>query len=59
MVDLFGGTPDPAQLIETDPEVMRAAGLSYAKVAYLRDLAEHVEDGRSTWSSCPSSPTRR
>jgi DNA-3-methyladenine glycosylase II len=43
---LFGGrTPSPAELIDADPEQLRAAGLSRAKVAYLRDLAERVEDG--------------
>jgi DNA-3-methyladenine glycosylase II len=43
---LYGGrTPTPAQLIATDPEQLRGVGLSGAKAAYLRDLAEHVEDG--------------
>jgi DNA-3-methyladenine glycosylase II len=28
-----------------DPEELRSVGLSRAKVAYLRDLAERVEDG--------------
>jgi len=43
----FGGhTPTPRQLLDADPEQMRAAaGLSRAKVTFLRDLAEHVEDG--------------
>lgn len=41
-----GRTPTPAQLIATDPERLREVGLSRAKAAYLRDLAEHVEDGR-------------
>jgi DNA-3-methyladenine glycosylase II len=46
VTELYGGaTPTPAQLIETDPEDLRAAGLSYSKAAYLRDLAERVEDG--------------
>ena len=47
LVDYFGGhTPTPSQLLEADPEEMRAAaGLSRAKVGFLRDLAEHVEDG--------------
>ena len=38
-------TPTPSELLEIDPERLREAGLSRAKVAYLRDLAEHVEDG--------------
>jgi DNA-3-methyladenine glycosylase II len=47
LVEHFGGhTPTPRQLLGADPEEMRAAaGLSRAKVAFLRDLAEHVEDG--------------
>ena len=43
---MFGGrTPTPAELIAADPEDIRGAGLSRPKVAYLRDLAERVEDG--------------
>jgi DNA-3-methyladenine glycosylase II len=38
-------TPTPADLLAADPEALRGAGLSRAKVAYLRDLAERVEDG--------------
>ncbi len=45
VVDMYDGDPTPAQLIETDPEELRAAGLSYSKAAYLRDLAEKIEDG--------------
>jgi DNA-3-methyladenine glycosylase II len=47
LVEHFGGhTPTPRELLDADPEEMRAAaGLSRAKVAFLRDLAEHVEDG--------------
>jgi DNA-3-methyladenine glycosylase II len=40
-----GGAPSPRALLDADPEELRAAGLSRAKVAYLRDLAERVEDG--------------
>ena len=40
-----GHTPTPRELLATDPEEIRAVGLSRAKVAFLRDLAEHVEDG--------------
>ena len=47
MTQLWGGkTPTPQQLLDTDPEAIRAAGMSRPKVAYLRDLAEHVLDGR-------------
>ena len=47
LVEHFGGhTPTPRELLAADPEEMRAAaGLSRAKVTFLRDLAEHVEDG--------------
>jgi DNA-3-methyladenine glycosylase II len=46
LLDMFGGqAPTPRQLIEADPADLRTAGLSRAKVAYLRDLAERVEDG--------------
>ena len=46
MTELFDGhAPTPQQLLAVDPERIRAAGLSYSKIAYLRDLAQHVEDG--------------
>jgi DNA-3-methyladenine glycosylase II len=38
-------TPTPRELIDTDPERLRGVGLSRAKASYLRDLAEHIEDG--------------
>src|SRR3954453_21311169 len=39
LLELFGGrAPRPAQLLAVEPAAMRAAGLSCAKVAYLRDL---------------------
>ena len=40
-----GRTPTPRELLDADPEAVRSAGLSRPKVAYLRDLAEHVENG--------------
>jgi DNA-3-methyladenine glycosylase II len=46
MIEIFGGhAPTPRQLLAADPEEIRAAGLSRPKIAYLRDLAQHVEDG--------------
>jgi DNA-3-methyladenine glycosylase II len=46
LVGLFGDrTPTPRELLDIDPETLREVGLSRAKVAFLRDLAEHVEDG--------------
>jgi DNA-3-methyladenine glycosylase II len=40
-----GGTPSPSALLAAEPEALRGAGLSWSKVAYLRDLAERVQDG--------------
>jgi DNA-3-methyladenine glycosylase II len=43
---LFEGRgPAPAQLLEVEPDALRAVGLSWRKVEYLRDLAAHIEDG--------------
>jgi DNA-3-methyladenine glycosylase II len=43
----FGGrTPTPSEVLADDPDELRvAAGLSRAKLGYLRSLAEHVLDG--------------
>ncbi len=40
-----GATPSPAELIAADPDDLRAAGLSWSKVGFLRDLAERIVDG--------------
>jgi DNA-3-methyladenine glycosylase II len=54
VLELFGGhVPTPRQLLAADAEALRGAGLSNAKVAYLRDLAEHVEDGRLVLERLP------
>ena len=47
MYERFDGrTPTPQQILADDPEELRAAaGLSRSKVAFLRDLAEHVDSG--------------
>ncbi len=47
LADRFDGRePTPAEILADDPEELRAAaGLSRAKVGYLRSLAEHVQDG--------------
>jgi DNA-3-methyladenine glycosylase II len=47
LTDRYGGrTPTPVEVLEDDPEELRAAaGLSRAKVTFLRSLAEHVVDG--------------
>jgi DNA-3-methyladenine glycosylase II len=46
MLELFDGhAPSPVQLLAANPDDIRAAGLSRPKINYLRDLAQHVEDG--------------
>lgn len=41
-----GRLPSPEEVLAEDPDELRtAAGLSHAKVQYLRSLAEHVLDG--------------
>ena len=39
-------TPEPEALLRRRPATLRKAGLSNAKVEFLRDLARRVEDGR-------------
>jgi DNA-3-methyladenine glycosylase II len=57
MTDLFDGhAPTPRQLLAVDPERVRAAGLSYSKIAYLRDLAARVEDGALQLERLPELP---
>jgi DNA-3-methyladenine glycosylase II len=47
LTERFGGRPPtPDEVLADDPDELRtAAGLSHAKTAYLRSLAEHVLDG--------------
>jgi len=47
LIERFSGRPPtPAEILADDPEELRAAaGLSRAKVRYLRSLAEHVISG--------------
>lgn len=57
VLELFGGhTPTPKQLLKVDPDRLRAAGLSRAKVVYLRDLADHVEEGTLELERLPELP---
>ncbi|HTE57572.1 MAG TPA: DNA-3-methyladenine glycosylase [Verrucomicrobiae bacterium] len=46
--ELFGGAdfPLPEQILTKDIEELRSAGLSRPKAAYIRDLAQHVVDGK-------------
>jgi DNA-3-methyladenine glycosylase II len=44
---LFAGRlPSPAELLAVDPNSLRQAGLSWRKIATLRDLAQRLSDGR-------------
>jgi DNA-3-methyladenine glycosylase II len=44
---LYGGaTPTPEQILNTPHEDIRAVGCSNAKARYIRDLAQHIYDGR-------------
>jgi len=47
LTERFGGRPPtPTEILQDEPEELRAAaGLSRAKVSYLRSLAEHVLSG--------------
>jgi DNA-3-methyladenine glycosylase II len=47
LTDRFGGRPPtPAEILADDPDELRAAaGMSRAKTAFLRSLAEHVVRG--------------
>ena len=55
LLEYFGGkAPTPAQILAADPEEMRtAAGLSRAKVTFLRSLAEHIESGELKVAGLP------
>ncbi|HKH23745.1 MAG TPA: DNA-3-methyladenine glycosylase [Solirubrobacterales bacterium] len=47
LIGQFGGKlPAPEELLSKRKPTLRKAGLSNAKVEFLRDLAQHVEDGR-------------
>ncbi len=46
-VSLFGDTfPSPEETLATDDELLRSVGCSYAKARYMKDLAQHIIDGR-------------
>lgn len=47
VLDMFGGKmPKPQELLKVDDQKLRDAGLSWSKVSYIKDLAQHVLDGR-------------
>ena len=61
LTERFGGRPPtPEEVLADDPDELRvAAGLSHAKVGYLRSLAEHVLDGSLELDRLGGSPTKR
>jgi len=61
LTERFGGrTPTPQQILDDDPEELRAAaGLSRAKVSYLRSLAEHVLSGELELERMDALPDER
>jgi DNA-3-methyladenine glycosylase II len=47
VLGLFGGKmPTPEELIKINDQKLRDAGLSWAKVRYVKDLAQHILDKR-------------
>lgn len=46
--ELFGSSemPSPEQILTKDIDELRSAGLSRGKASYVRDLAQHVVDGK-------------
>ena len=47
LLGIFGGElPDPQALLRKRPQTLRKAGLSNAKVEFMRDLAQRIADGR-------------
>jgi DNA-3-methyladenine glycosylase II len=58
LIERFGGrAPTPQEILADDPEALRAAaGLSRAKVGFLRSLAEHVLSGELELASLDALP---
>lgn len=59
--ELFGSSdfPPPEQILEKNVDELRAVGLSRAKAVYVRDLAQHVVDGRVKFDHLDDCRTRR
>ncbi|HUN60256.1 MAG TPA: DNA-3-methyladenine glycosylase [Candidatus Binataceae bacterium] len=50
---LGGGLPTPEAVLAASDEILRGAGLSRGKMAYLRDLASHVQTGSLDFKRLP------
>lgn len=44
-VEALGGSWQPASVLESDPQLLRSVGLSNAKVAYVKNIAQAWTDG--------------
>jgi DNA-3-methyladenine glycosylase II len=54
LVDAFGGSmAEPGELLAADDDVLRGAGLSRAKVGFLRDLATRIAEGELDLTQLP------
>lgn len=57
VLNLSGGkAPTPKQLIAASFDDLRATGLSRPKINYVKDLAQHIEDGRLELDSIANLP---
>ncbi len=60
VLGLFGGKmPTPEQLIKVKDQKLRDVGLSWAKVGYVKDLAQHILDGRLDLNHIATMPNER
>lgn len=57
VLEVFNGqVPVPRQLLQADTEKLRACGVSYQKIGYMKDLAAHILDGRLDMAHVASLP---
>ncbi len=56
LYDDLDAVPRPAQILRTTDEDFRGAGVSRQKASYLRDLAQHVVDGRLSFEGLDALP---
>jgi len=54
-----GNMPAPEQLLAIDDQKLRDAGLSWAKVRYVKDLAMHILDGRLDLEHAATTPNEQ
>lgn len=47
-LQLYPGTPTPQDILNTNDEMLRSVGVSRAKVLYLKDLAQQIQNGLPT-----------